>query len=90
MLEVLACGTPVVATSVDGIPEQIHDGITGFLTPPRDADAMATRVVQLIEDEWMRMRMGAESAEDAKMRFDIERQAAEYLRWYEWISNKTH
>jgi hypothetical protein len=34
--------------------------------------------------------MGAEAAEDAKRRFDIERQAAVYLRWYERILNKTH
>jgi len=36
---------------VGGIPEQVRDGITGFLTPPGDAEAMAARIVQLIEDE---------------------------------------
>jgi glycosyltransferase involved in cell wall biosynthesis len=36
--------------------EQIQDSATGFLTPPRDAEAMAARVMKLIEDEELRLR----------------------------------
>jgi len=87
VLEALACGTPVVATAVGGIPEQIEDGITGYLTPPGDAEAMAGRVVGLLEDEGLRQRMSEQAAEDARKRFDLERQAQEYLNWYEGILN---
>ena len=48
--EALACGTPGVAAVVGGIPEQIEEGVTGYLTPP-DADAMAGWVVELLEAE---------------------------------------
>ena len=40
IIEALACGTPVVATAVGGIPEQIVEGKTGFLVPVGDAGAM--------------------------------------------------
>ena len=82
VLEALACGTPVVATAVCGIPEQIKDGITGYLTPPGDADAMAARIVQLLEDEKLRQKMSGQAAEDARKRFDLRRQVEEYLGWY--------
>lgn len=85
ILEAMACGTPVVATSVGGIPEQVREGATGFLTPPKDAEAMAARVVQLIEDKELRLSMGMKAAEDAKKRFDLQRQAEEYLQWYDKI-----
>ena len=71
ILEALACGTPVVVTAVGGIPEQIEDGITGYLTPPGDAEAMAARIVQLFEDDGLRARVGVQAAEDARKRIDL-------------------
>ena len=88
MTEALACGTPVVATAVGGIPEQIRDGETGFLTPPRDAEAMATRVEQLLADEELRQRMGAMAAEDAHKRFSLDRQVDEHLEFFTDIVSK--
>ncbi len=87
VLEALACGKPVVGTAVGGIPEQIEDGVTGFLTAQGDAKAMATRIVQLLEDDRLRKRMGMQAADAAKEHFDLKRQANEYLKWYETIIN---
>ncbi len=82
VLEALACNAPVVATAVGGIPEQIVDGETGFLVPPREPSAIAARVGQLIDDESLCHRMGARAAESAREHFDLERQADSYLSWY--------
>ena len=73
--------SPAVEAVVGGIPEQVQDSITGFLTPPGDAEAMAGRVVGLLEDEELRQRVGEQAAEDARNRFDLERQAQENLHW---------
>jgi glycosyltransferase involved in cell wall biosynthesis len=82
VLEALACGTPVVATAVGGIPEQIEDGETGFLVPPGDAKAMATRIVALMTDDMLRKRMSKKAAQDARKRFDLNQQVNAYLEWY--------
>jgi glycosyltransferase involved in cell wall biosynthesis len=69
------------------IPEQIVEGRTGFLVPVGDARAMAERVLELLEDEELRLRMGREAAEDAARRFGLERMASEYLAFYRDILN---
>lgn len=82
VIEALACGTPVVATAVGGIPEQIEEGVTGFLTPRGDAEAMAARIAQLLADEELRRKMGAKAAEVARERFNLDRQVDEHLEWF--------
>jgi len=85
VLEALACGTPVVGSAVSGIPEQVVEGRTGFLVPVGDARAMAERVLDLLADEGLRVRMGREAAEDAARRFGRERMVGEYLAFYDEI-----
>ena len=84
--EALACGTPVIATAVGGIPEQIEDGVTGILTPPGDAKAMAAGIERLFDSE-LRRKLGLQAAESARRRFSLERQANEYMQWYMEIIN---
>ena len=68
LLEAMACGTPVVATAVGGIPEQIRcdDRPTGILTPPGDANALAQAAWRVLTDSALRQNM-AESP-DAHVR----------------------
>lgn len=82
VLEALACGTPVVATAVGGIPEQIEDGRTGFLVPAGSADALSQRLTQLLTDRNLRERIAASSVEAAQRRFDLRGQVDAYLDWY--------
>lgn len=51
-------GLPVVATNVGGLPEQVTDGITGFLVPPGDAEALARACVDLLSEPKRRLEMG--------------------------------
>ncbi len=48
--QAFAVGTPVVATAVGGIPEIVRDGITGRLTPPADAPALAAAILDVLAD----------------------------------------
>ena len=85
VLEALACGTPVVATAVGGIPEQIEDGKTGFLVPPGDSAAMAARIEQICIDSQLQQRLALNAAAEAVRRFGLELQGYRYLSWYEEI-----
>lgn len=58
LLEGMALGLPVVSTPVDGIPELVVDGVTGVLTPPGDAPALATAIGALLGDAARRRALG--------------------------------
>jgi glycosyltransferase involved in cell wall biosynthesis len=86
VLEALACGTPVVATAVGGIPEQVEEARTGFLVPPADAQALAARLAAVVSDDTLRQSMSTRAVEAARRRFDLRRQADMYLDWYHTLA----
>jgi glycosyltransferase involved in cell wall biosynthesis len=63
--ESMACGTPVVASSVGGIPELIEQGLTGTLVPRQDEDALGDAINSLLDSPGNRSRMGARCREKA-------------------------
>ncbi len=81
VLEALACGTPVVASRVGGIPEQVRDE-TGVLVEPADPAALAAAIESLLGDRALRERMGAAGTADARERFSLERQIDAYVELY--------
>lgn len=58
VLEAMACGLPVVATEVSGIPEAVIHEKTGLLVPPQDAGALAAAIIRLLESPALRSRFG--------------------------------
>ena len=83
ILEAMACGTPVVATAVGGIPEQVEDTHTGFLVGIGDAQGLAIRITQLLSNEPMKREMGLRAMERARRHYDFDQQVDAYLSWYE-------
>jgi len=81
-LEAAACGLPVVASRIGGIPEFIADGRTGYLVTPGDHRELADRIQRLMSDEPLRRRMGQEARSDAVERFSTQSQIGLYLTLY--------
>jgi N-acetyl-alpha-D-glucosaminyl L-malate synthase BshA len=81
-LEALACGVPVVATNIGGIPEVVDHGRTGFLSPLGDVDSMARATVSLLRDAKMREAFGAAGRESALSRFSEGSIVDRYVRHY--------
>ena len=90
VIEALACGTPVVATAVGGIPEQIDEGETGYLAVPGDSRMMAARIVEILHSDALRAKLGRKAVERARQSFDLNRQANDYLTWYHKILSQKY
>jgi glycosyltransferase involved in cell wall biosynthesis len=78
----MACGVPVVASNVGGLPEIIQDGITGFACPPDDVDGMARRAVALLTDPDLHARVAANAASMARTTYCAERIVPAYEAAY--------
>jgi len=72
ILEAMASGLPVVATSVGGVPEMVEDGVNGFLVPPEDPVALAAALERLVKDRDLRLRMGRKGREIAVKKFSLD------------------
>ena len=75
----------VVATEVGGVPELVEDGVTGFLVPPRDPDALAEALQKLIADPELRRRMGQAGRKKALKEFTLDRMLQETERVYKEV-----
>lgn len=61
--QAMCASLPCVATSVDGTPEAVLEGRTGYLAPPRDVEGLANSTLRLLGDEGLRRRMGRTALE---------------------------
>jgi glycosyltransferase involved in cell wall biosynthesis len=59
LVEAMAAGKPIVASNVGGIPDLVKDGQNGFLVGPGDVNGLSLAMKKLIEDEELRVKMGA-------------------------------
>ena len=74
LMEAAACGVPVVATRVGGIPELVEHGVTGLLAPPGDVAAFADAVETLLADSERHQRMAKAARERASKKFSVVQQ----------------
>lgn len=81
-LEAMSCEVPVVAARAGGIPEVVEDGVTGFLAPVGDVDAMAHAALQVLRDRDLYLGMGAAGRHAALTRFHPDRIVPRYLAAY--------
>ncbi|MBF0484229.1 MAG: GT4 family glycosyltransferase PelF [Candidatus Omnitrophica bacterium] len=85
IIEAQAVGVPVVATEVGGVVDIIEHQKNGWLVPPKDVDAMATAVLQLLKDRELCERMVAEAQKKIDIEYTLEKMATRTLAVYEEI-----
>jgi glycosyltransferase involved in cell wall biosynthesis len=83
VLEAMASGLPVVATAVNGTPEAVEDGVTGYLVPPGDPVALAARLRAVAGDAELRREMGEAARRAFAGRFDADRMVERLVSVYE-------
>lgn len=79
VLEAMASGLPVVATAVNGLAEAVVDGVTGFVVPERDPDALADAIARVVSDPALADRLGRAGRRRVVERFSL-RASATRLR----------
>ena len=84
VLEAQAAGVPVVATPVGGVAETVIDGETGLVVRPGDPDALAQRIIELLEDSALAHRLTTEARRRVRERYTESRMIEETLALYGW------
>ena len=74
---------PVVVTNVGSIPEIVDDGVTGFIVPPKNPEALADAIVKLLKDEKLRRQMGENAYKKLKTDLSWDNIAEKTIRVYE-------
>jgi glycosyltransferase involved in cell wall biosynthesis len=82
LLEAMASGLPVAATSVGGIPDVVADGINGFLFAPGDSAMLQRLLRRLMHDAELGKRMALAARETVRLRFSAERVLAQLDELY--------
>lgn len=85
MLEAMARGRPVIATSAGGVYSVVADGRTGLLVPPRDSAALARRVVELLDDPLKARQIGRAAREMVQREFPLARMVEQTAWLYRTI-----
>lgn len=73
LMEAMACGLPVVASRIAGIPELVEDGVSGLLVPAGRADALAAGIGRLAADVGTRRKMARHGRERVIREYDGQR-----------------
>lgn len=89
VLEAMAAGVPVVASSVDGIREVVLDGRTGLLTDVGNEEMLAAAIGHLLEDPERRREMGRNGRRRVEDHFDIKRWREAHARLYRQALRQT-
>ena len=89
-LEAMTCGKPVVSTNLPtGVPFANIHGKTGFVVPPRDADALAEKINQLLNEEKLRKEMGQAGIKRVADCFTSEDMISQMMQLYQDVLGRS-
>jgi glycosyltransferase involved in cell wall biosynthesis len=86
-LDAMACGRPVVATHVGGLPEVVDHLKTGLLVPARNPTSLAKAIIELLQDHTLREHYGIAVQEGASARFSADRMIDETIEMYRRVAH---
>jgi glycosyltransferase involved in cell wall biosynthesis len=85
VMESMSCGTPVIGFEVGGVPEMVHDGVSGFLVPKGDVAGLRQAILRVLNNPTLRAEMSENCRRIAVQVYDEKVQARRYLALYESV-----
>jgi glycosyltransferase involved in cell wall biosynthesis len=85
ILEYMRAGLPVVASWVGGVDESVRDQETGYLVPRGEADLLRDRILRLLNDAELRIRLGAHGRRDYEERFTLDQMVKNTIAVYQQV-----
>jgi glycosyltransferase involved in cell wall biosynthesis len=89
LLEAMACRKPIVATRVTGNVDVVVDAETGFLVPSGAPDALAEKLIQLLQDARLRDAFGQQGRRRVEAEFSLDRMVAQIRSLYQDLLNRS-
>jgi len=86
LFEASACGLPIVSTGMTGAIDTILDGETGYIVPIGDADALAHRLLELVENPDRAREMGKKGKTHVLEKFDKDKIVKDYITMWEYAA----
>lgn len=83
--EAMATGIPVISTQHSGIPELVENGVSGFLVPERDSEALADRLAYLMDHPERWLAMGRAGRERVEAEFDSDKLNRDLVQLYQQV-----
>ena len=90
ILEAMACGLPLVAFDVGGVPDMVRPEETGLLASAENINELSAAIYRLIKDAPLRFRMGKRCREVALAEYSLDIQATQYRALYEQLTESSH
>jgi glycosyltransferase involved in cell wall biosynthesis len=87
ILEAAVAGLPIIATNTGGIPEIIKNGVSGILVPPADAQALASAIETVMQNDGLAKKMAKEAKDVVLEKFDARLMAAKTAELYDKLNN---
>jgi len=87
LLEGMSSGLPMIATNVGGIPEIIENGMNGVIVPPKNPEAIANQIINLIKDPELRTQLGTKARETILEKYTSEKVVNEYIKVFNDVIN---
>lgn len=87
-LEAMATGTPIVSTNRGGPAETVLDGVTGYLVPPNNPEALASKVIALLNHPQKAQQMGQVGRDHILENFSLQTYADAYMQHFQSLMTK--
>ena len=84
-IESMACGTPVVAFRVGGVPDPVRPGVTGYLAEPESSEDLCRGIVQLLENDPLRKEMSEQGRTIAVNEYDLSLHVRRHFELYKKV-----